>query len=187
MMMRGRKDLGRFYQEHYKTGVGAEVGCLRGEFSLTLSKVYKGKILAIDSFDEHEGLSYDKPFILTPSYMKEVEIKCRARLKGTNCEIRKGYSTEVAKTIPDEGLDWVFIDADHRYESTKADLEAWFPKVRKGGVMSGHDYKHYTVPTPSGDYVFGVIEAVDEFCAKHGYKLEGLLDPKRFASWYFTK
>ena len=185
--MSKRSHLGEFYQEHYQTGVGAEVGCLRGEFSLTLSKSYKGKILAIDSFDEHEGIAYDKSFVLTPFYMKGIEKTCREKLKRTKCEIIKGYSTEVAKTIPDESLDWVFIDADHRYESTKADLEAWFPKVRKGGVISGHDYKHFTVPTPSGDYVFGVIKAVDEFCAKHGYKLEGLLDLRRFASWYFTK
>jgi len=182
-----RGQLGEFYQEYYKTGVGAEVGCLRGKFSLMLSRSYKGKILAIDSFDEHEGMSYDKPFALTPLYMEKVERECRANLKGTNCEVIKGYSTEVAKTIPDESLDWVFIDADHRYEAIKADLEAWFPKVRKGGIMSGHDYKHYTIPTPSGDHVFGVIEAVDEFCAKHGYKLDGLLDRKKFASWYFTK
>jgi len=181
-----RNHFAAFYQEHYKTGVGAEVGCLRGQFSKYISTIYKGKILSIDSFDEHEGMSYDKPFY-PPSKGEEIEKICRANLKGTRCRVIKGYSVGVAKTIPDESLDWVFLDADHRYEAVKADLEAWFPKVRKGGVMSGHDYKHFTVSLPTGDYTFGVIEAVNEFLEKYGYKLEGLLDRRMFASWYFIK
>ena len=184
-MMSTRRDLGALYQEHYRTGVGAEVGCLRGEFARFLSRVYKGRILCIDSFDEHEGMSYDKPFF-PPSKGEEIERICRANLEGTHCEVIKGYSVEVARTISNGSLDWVFIDADHRYEAVKADLEAWFPKVRKGGIMSGHDYKHFTVHLPTGDYVFGIIEALNEFCGKHGYKFN-LLDRRKFASWYFIK
>lgn len=37
-------------------------------------------------------------------------------------------------------MDLVFIDADHRYEAVKADIAAWAPKVRPGGVMAFHDY-----------------------------------------------
>jgi len=168
-----RRHLGDFFQQHYQTGVGAEIGCLRGEFSRFLSTRYEGKILCVDYFGDE----------LNVGYGPDVEEKCRANLEGTNCEIVKGMSVEVARTVPDESLDWVYIDADHRYEGVRADLEAWFPKVRKGGVVSGHDYVKYAI----GDYVFGVIEAVDEFCAEHGYKLEELLDARRFASWWFIK
>ena len=49
-------------------------------------------------------------------------------------------SKEASKMFDDKSLDIVFIDADHRYKSVKEDIELWLPKIRKGGVISGHDY-----------------------------------------------
>jgi len=37
-------------------------------------------------------------------------------------------------------FDFVFIDADHTYESVKKDILAWYPKVKKGGIIAGHNY-----------------------------------------------
>jgi len=37
-------------------------------------------------------------------------------------------------------FDFVYIDADHSYKACMDDLKAWFPKVRKGGIIAGHDY-----------------------------------------------
>lgn len=168
-----RNELGQFYQEHYLSGLGAEVGCLRGEFSRHLSKYYKGVILCIDSFTGEPNMP-DDPL---------VEDKCRKNIEGTKCELIKGFSVDVARATSDGLLDWVYIDADHTYKSVKEDLNAWFPKVRKGGVISGHDYVHYL----KNGYTFGVIEAVDEFVKEHGYQLGELMDKGKFASWYFIK
>lgn len=49
-------------------------------------------------------------------------------------------STEAAKTFPDESLDFVFVDGDHREEAVREDLEAWWPKIQPGGVLVGDDY-----------------------------------------------
>lgn len=38
------------------------------------------------------------------------------------------------------GVDFVFIDADHTYESLSSDLRAWWPLVRSGGAIAGHDH-----------------------------------------------
>lgn len=54
-------------------------------------------------------------------------------------KILKGLSWEMADSVQDGSLDWVFVDASHDKVSVKKDLEAWTPKVRKGGMMSGHD------------------------------------------------
>jgi len=54
-------------------------------------------------------------------------------------------STAAAMTYPDDGLDFVFIDADHSYESVIQDIVVWSPKVRTGGILSGHDYHHEPV------------------------------------------
>jgi len=68
--------------------------------------------------------------------------------------IRQGLSVEVAKTLEDGSLDAVFIDADHTDAGVTEDLEAWVPKVKRGGLIAGHDY---------GDGQWGVTAAVDRF------------------------
>ena len=52
----------------------------------------------------------------------------------------KGYSDKVAEKYEDGSFDFVFIDADHEQEQVRKDILAWLPKVRKGGIISGHDY-----------------------------------------------
>jgi predicted O-methyltransferase YrrM len=49
-------------------------------------------------------------------------------------------SWDGAAFYKDNSLDFVFIDAAHDYESVKKDINAWFPKIKKGGVIAGHDY-----------------------------------------------
>ncbi len=48
-------------------------------------------------------------------------------------------STEAAALFADGSLDVVFIDAAHDYDSVRADVRAWYPKVRTGGVIAGDD------------------------------------------------
>jgi predicted O-methyltransferase YrrM len=45
-----------------------------------------------------------------------------------------------AEQFADNSVDFVFIDADHTYESVKKDIVSWLPKVKPSGIISGHDY-----------------------------------------------
>jgi autotransporter strand-loop-strand O-heptosyltransferase len=63
-------------------------------------------------------------------------------------------SMEACGFCSDNSLDLVFIDADHDYESVLEDIEGWFHKVKKGGILAGHDFL---------DYFPGVEKAVREF------------------------
>lgn len=65
-------------------------------------------------------------------------------------------SVSAAYTYPDQSLDFVYIDAAHDYESVKADINAWFPKVKTGGFIGGHDYGNNDQPDG------GVLKAVHE-------------------------
>jgi len=67
--------------------------------------------------------------------------------------IKRMDTVEASKDFADESVDFVFVDADHTYEGCKRDIQAWWPKVKKGGLMAGHDYN---VKWP------GVVIAVDE-------------------------
>jgi len=61
-------------------------------------------------------------------------------------------SLEAANDFEDDSVDFVFIDAAHDYESVKADISAWIPKVKSKGIIAGHDYLYE-----------GVKKAVDEY------------------------
>ena len=54
-------------------------------------------------------------------------------------------SIEASKLYLDESLDFVFIDADHETEGVTQDIEHWWPKVKIGGYLAGHDYQLATV------------------------------------------
>jgi hypothetical protein len=68
--------------------------------------------------------------------------------------------------VAPKSLDFVFIDADHGYEGCLRDLRAWYPKVKPGGIFSGHDYENTSYPK------FGVTQAVKEFAAEKGLLIE---------------
>lgn len=64
------------------------------------------------------------------------------------------YTATAAEEFEDRSVDLVFIDADRSYEGVLRDIEAWLPKVRQGGVISGHDYGNYSGVTGAVDKVF---------------------------------
>ena len=66
----------------------------------------------------------------------------------------KAHSLDVVSNYEDNSLSLVFIDGSHTYEDVKADLLAWLPKVKSGGMLAGHDY--------GSTYHVGVYPAVGE-------------------------
>jgi hypothetical protein len=72
--------------------------------------------------------------------------------------VHRRPSVEAAESFEDQSVDFVFIDADHSFEAVSHDLAAWWPKLKPGSLMAGHDYTH----SPS------VKAAVDGFVAAHG-------------------
>ncbi|MFK4509240.1 class I SAM-dependent methyltransferase [Bradyrhizobium daqingense] len=55
-------------------------------------------------------------------------------------------SCDAASFVAESAFDLVFVDADHRYKTVVADIAAWLPKVKPGGIICGHDCE--TRPTP---------------------------------------
>ena len=98
--------------------------------------------------DEITDIDYSKYDNLFNIFLKNIE-----PVKSIITPIKE-ISWEAAKHYNDNTLDFVFIDAGHDYASVIKDLNAWYPKVKIGGIISGHDY---TQPT------CGVKKAVDEF------------------------
>jgi hypothetical protein len=55
-------------------------------------------------------------------------------------------SVAASRLFGDAAVDWVHLDARHDYASLKADIQAWLPKVRPGGWLSGDDYDQIKWP-----------------------------------------
>jgi predicted O-methyltransferase YrrM len=66
--------------------------------------------------------------------------------------IIKSLSWDGAKNYEDNSLDFIFIDAGHDYESVTKDITNWFPKLKIGGLIAGHDYHHLPVNKAVNDF-----------------------------------
>jgi predicted O-methyltransferase YrrM len=130
---------------------GAEIGVAQGNNSERMLKLIPNlELICVDCYGKGWA-----------PYMEAT----RERLAPYNATLIVKKSVDAAPDVPDGSLDFVYIDAEHSYKSVKEDIAAWAPKVRTGGIVSGHDY----YVTKKGNT--GVIQAVDEFVAEHGYKL----------------
>jgi predicted O-methyltransferase YrrM len=75
----------------------------------------------------------------------------------------RGKSVEVASQFNNNSIDIIFIDGDHTYEGSLADMKAWLPKLKKGGRFLGHDAIPMENPT------CGVRRALRDFTAMYGF------------------
>ncbi len=124
----------------WKSLVCAEVGVAAGENSKSI----------IESLDVKRLFAVD-PY-LDPDDNQNIARRLLAN-KPVNWYIER--SVEAAKRFPVESLDFVYVDAAHDYDNVRADVEAWYPLVKVGGIVGGHDFS-----LSSHD---GLIDAVVEF------------------------
>jgi hypothetical protein len=106
--------------------------------------------------DEHKSMEKIVKNSLYNDFLKNIE-----PVKNIITPVRM-KSLDAAPLYEDQSLDFVFIDASHEYEDVVNDINAWYPKVKSGGILAGHDY---------GPAWLGVVQAVNEFLIKEQYKL----------------
>ena len=148
-------------------GVAVEIGVQRGRYSEFLLSQWRGRrLISVDPWREDDPEAYvDRANV--PQDMQErllAEARTRLRRFGPRSEIWRLTSYEAAALIDEATLDFVYVDGRHDYKSVRADLENWWPKLRAGGIIAGHDYVDGSFP--NGE--FGVRQAVDEFFAAKG-------------------
>jgi hypothetical protein len=135
--------------------IGAEVGCFRGKTTAAiLAANPQLEVYAVDLWKYMPDIMGEREKRIRKDQNQDLvkkEFDRRTRNFRNRITILRGISWEMAKEVTDESLDFVFIDADHDYEPVKKDIQAWVPKVRKGGVICGHDI-----------HLAGVYRAVNE-------------------------
>lgn len=149
---------------------GVEVGVFTGHLShlllaarpdlhLTMVDSWEADGAAyIDKHDWHAQLSQERQDNYLRTAIQVTDFADDRRL------ILRGRSLDAVSEIQDASCDFVFLDADHSADAVAADIKAWLPKVRPGGLICGHDYGHALFP--------GVKLAVDAFALASGDMIE---------------
>ncbi len=157
---------------------GVEVGVWRGHTSVALLTELPGLILyAVDPWengDDNPTMPKSKQELLDAhNEFLELTKPFKGRVVPnamTSQKASKGFESGF--------MDFVFIDGVHTYEQVRQDIELWYPKVQKGGLLCGHDYNG--VGDRKGR--FGVKKAVDEWASLYGY----VVNEARGSIWWVT-
>ena len=114
-----------------------EIGCWTG-VSTRLFALHCARIYAVDAWDLLDGYND-----YTKKDLAENEINFDRNIEGYGNIIKiKDMSITAAERFDDESLDCVYIDGDHNEDPVYNDIKIWLPKIRKGGIISGHDYPY---------------------------------------------
>jgi len=175
---------------------GVEIGTFKGHFASEILKRWPGVLYMIDPWrplgEEYSDSSNHSEHL--DAYSETMN-----RLAGfeDRAFMLRGLSSQLVNLFDDNSLDWIYVDGNHAYDYVKEDLEMWWPKLKSGGLMSGHDYllldwhgsplaengkdkyvfangTRWWIQDRPGSYkdsyagVFGVNPAVHEFCESQG-------------------
>jgi len=99
-----------------------------------------GKRITFDTWDNWSGVppGFGYPGWLGPEDFSEQ--LTRRILANLPVNVYTGDAILAAQGYPDAGLDFVFLDDHHGAEHVQNECTAWWPKIKPGGVLAGHDY-----------------------------------------------
>lgn len=178
----GRDELPRLLNERGLVGAGVEIGVKTGWYSEMILERWDGRTLySVDPWDASVDPNGDHGHV-GQTALDALHARARLRLMrfGERSRIVRKTSEEAARDFEPGSLDFAYIDAGHDLESVRADIAAWRPLVRPGGILAGHDY----LDGPVGGAIFGVRTAVDELADREGLHVGVTLRDAPFKSWF---
>jgi len=171
-----------------KNSICIEVGTYRGDFSeMILKNIKPFQLFLVDTWEVDDKYEYAHEILAQPiTGREEDQTKGMPTSYSTNDDLeivkekfsdeiiknqvilKKGFSYDVVNEFPDDFFDFIYIDACHLYECVRDDLKMFLPKLKKNGLMCGHDYMDFRGFAIGSD--FGVVRAVDEFVVDNDFK-----------------
>jgi hypothetical protein len=132
----------------YGYKIGVEIGVAYGGHSESILKNTNiEKLYGIDPYFNYEGYEGDGQ-CKEQDVMDDIYdfVKKRLSFYNERYELIRELSNVGVEKFSDNSLDFVYIDGNHFKEYFEQDLNDWWPKIKKGGVLCGHDYDHYLFP-----------------------------------------
>jgi hypothetical protein len=143
--------------------VGAEIGVAYGSHSVAMIQAGVEKLFAVDPYQHDvngtDGYNLPDGKLFGQEEYEQLYLHAlhKIRATGNPFDLIRMPSAE-AWSLVRVPLDFVFIDAKHTYEALFHDIFVWKERVRKGGIIAGHDYDHPSYP--------GIKKAVNEHFKK---------------------
>lgn len=187
-MVKTRTDFPTFLDEKGIVGTGVELGVFKGHFLEHMARNWKGceRFFGVDNFEykrnSHPGANSNISYQETSEILSEMKGRVQRLndLKITTTIIQSD-SAAAAGWFADNSVSFCYIDASHDYRSVMGNLKAWWPKIKSGGVIAGHDYFN-------ASYRHNLIEvkrAVDDFF--YSVATVNFTPERRLPSWYVLK
>lgn len=179
--MKSRKQFPKLLNKLALLGYGVEVGVAQGNFSRHILENWSGSLYMVDPYT-YQGGKLDRSDTIEQHEVNRVCAEMVGRDFRPRADLIREFSVDAANHFKDGLLDFVYIDAKHDYRSTWSDLEAWYPKVKRGGIFAGHDYKNSFVRKN----LVEVKRAVDSFFYVLPEKVRSTTQDN-IPSWYVIK
>lgn len=143
-----------------KNAVIAEIGVFKGDFTEKILDICQPKkLILIDIWGSDR---------YNDSHYLQIQEKFKRQISSGQVEVIRALSFDGISEVSDNYFDWIYLDTDHKLETTKKELDLLLPKMKTDAVIAGHDYIQ-------GSWVngvrYGVVEAVREFCIKNNWRL----------------
>ena len=139
-----------------------EVGAYMGESTMMFAST--GMFNTINVIEPFKGEEEFNDMFMYDWDVVESEFNTNTRFFD-NINLYKDYSYNVVDKFEDKSIDFIYIDAEHTYDSLKRDLELYLPKLKPNGIIAGHDYNEWIWPE--------VVKAVHE---KFGNEVSEFMD-----------
>lgn len=160
---------------------GVEIGVADGRYAEILCESIPNlSYWGVDVWAEYEGNWRDN------KYQDGAYLQAQMRLKQyPKAELYKMTSLRASLEFGDNSMDFVFIDGAHDFDNVMLDILLWTPKIKSGGIVSGHDYYQLSAG--------GIIPAVNAYVQAHkidiNFTLRGVAEHKddQVPCWWFIK
>ncbi len=179
-MIKNRNEFGTFIKDNGLNKNIVEVGVNNGNYSQVLIDNSNAQLIyLVDPWKEDviDSIDIDK-YGSQEDQDKRYNMVMERFKDNLNVKLVRKESLEAAKDFHDGYFDFIYIDALHEYKHVKADLNAWYPKLKDGGLFAGHDYKMFRSKK-------GLVKAVDEFAKNINKTI--MTTCERCPSWHFFK
>lgn len=165
--------------------IAVEVGTYKGAFAVSMiDQLNPARFYAVDPLRLFPGMDSRPGFeFARQSLLDQLADKVNHTMSVRGHTLIRETSDKASQQFEDNSVDVVYLDADHSFKGCSNDIDLWFPKVKEGGILAGHDYCNGNV---AKGHVYGVIQAVALLVDEHNLELF-LTDERDYPSWMIVK